>query len=584
MRGTALPLLIATSLTLTVLAAPQQNPLQTPVQTPQTPPQQPVFRGGTTLVPVDVRVIDRQGKPVTDLTQKDFVILENNVRQQIRHFSTESLVAEAPEPGAKPAIRTATSDVSVPIGQQTARIFLIVMGRGRLQPPAKGVDGMIHFVRERLLPQDLVAVMAWNRSTDFTTDHEQIAQVLERFKKQHEKIESLLAQQFSGLAAIYGGLETPAWVQGSIDSVFSGPEGAKPRTVAESSAPSASRLADDQRRILDALQQNEINANRAPGTFLSDPVESALASNLDMSLDEMASMNAQSMQDLGKIYTGIQYMRYLDGEKHLLFVTEYGIFLPRAEDDKNLASIASDARVALDIVHTGGTAPRSFDWRGMTSRTAAEETGGTYSSTSYAKDFVNRLDDATRFQYVLGYAPSNTRLDNKFRQIRVSVIGRPGVQVLYRHGYFASQQLPPLDRRRVFSYSRVTTAAGYATEVHDIGLTATAENITGADGSRTVKVQVKIKPDRLSFKDVDGKKAGSIDVAIFCSDDRQRLIGQAWNVAELQMTPAAFERFMAAGVTYTESVKVNTVARYVKIVVYDYGADVVGSAVVKIDK
>jgi len=573
---------IAASLTLTVLAAPKQNPLQTPVQTPQQ--QQPVFRGGTTMVPVDVRVVDRTGKPVTDLTQRDFVILENGVRQQIRHFSTQSLVAETPEPGAKPAIRTATSDVSVPIGQQTARIFLIVLGRGRLQPPAKGVDGMIHFVRERLLPQDLVAVMAWNRSTDFTTDHEQIAQVLERFKKQHEKVESLLAQQFSGLAAIYGGTETPAWVQGSIDAVFAGPEGTKPRTVAETSAPNGSRLADDQRRILDALQQNEINANRTPGTFLSDPVESALASNLDISLDEMASMNAQSMQDLGKIYTGIQYMRYLDGEKHLLFVTEYGIFLPRAEDDKNLASIAADARVALDIVHTGGTAPRSFDWRGMTSKTAAEESGGTYSSTSYAKDFVDRLDDATRFQYVLGYAPSNTRLDNKFRNIRVSVIGRPGVQVLYRHGYFASPQLPPLDRRRVLSYSRVTTAAGYATEVHDIGLTATAENVESPDKSRGVKVELKIKPDRLSFKDVDGKKAGSIDVAIFCSDAQQRLIGQAWNVAELQMTPAAFERFMTSGLTYTETVKVNTVARYVKIVVYDYGADVVGSAVVKIGK
>src|SRR5262249_16311855 len=75
MRGTALPLVVAAFVTLTVSAAPQQNPLQTPVQTPQTPQQQqPVFRGGTTLVPVDVRVIDRTGKPVTDLSQKDFVV------------------------------------------------------------------------------------------------------------------------------------------------------------------------------------------------------------------------------------------------------------------------------------------------------------------------------------------------------------------------------------------------------------------------------------------------------------------------------------------------------------------------------
>ena len=93
------------------------------------------------------------------------------------------------------------------VGPQSRRIFLIVLGRGRLQPPSKGVDGVIHLVRERLLPQDYVAVLAWNRATDFTTDHAKVADVLERFKKSHEKIESLLKQQFSGLAAVYGGSE-----------------------------------------------------------------------------------------------------------------------------------------------------------------------------------------------------------------------------------------------------------------------------------------------------------------------------------------------------------------------------------------
>ena len=91
----------------------------------------------------------------------------------------------------------------------------------------------------------------------------------------------------------------------------------------------AGRLADDQRRITDRLQRDEIVKNSLPGTTPARKMETPEPLGRDVSLDEMASINAQSMQDLGKIYTGVRYLRYLDGEKHLLFVSPSGIFLPR---------------------------------------------------------------------------------------------------------------------------------------------------------------------------------------------------------------------------------------------------------------
>jgi VWFA-related protein len=540
----------------------------------QQPP--PVFRAATSLVPVDVRVTDRTGRPVTDLTQADFTVLENNVRQQIRHFSTLMLSPDLTvEP--RPIVRTAAGE---PLGAQTARIFLIVLGRGRLQPPAKGVDGMIHFVRERLLPQDRVAVLAWNRATDFTTDHEAIALMLERFRRSHERIEADLAMAFSGLAAIYGSNEIPKHLQTSIDEIFGGADRAPLRTVTDAPIANSGRLADDQRRIIDKLQRDEIVKNALPGTVLPE-VETVEALGRDISLDEMASINAQSMQDLGKIYTGIRYLRYLDGEKHLLFVSPSGIFLPRAEDDRSLAAIAADARVAIDIIHTGGSSGMAFDWRGMTSRNVAEETGGEYSSLSYAKDFVDRLDKATRSAYVLGYYPANPALDGRYRHITVRV-NRPGLVVSYRHGYFARTQLAPLDRQKIVSYSRVTAAASFSKEVRDIALTATAVNATADNKTREVQVEVKIAPDRLSFVDKGGRKAGAIEVAIFCADGQERLIGQSWNTAQLEMTPDAFARFQAQGLTYREKVSVRAQAKYVKVVVYDVGSDVVGTAIVKL--
>jgi hypothetical protein len=50
--------------------------------------------------------------------------------------------------------------------------------------------------------------------------------------------------------------------------------------------------------------------------------------------------------------------------------------------------------------------------------------------------FMDQLDRASRFQYLLGYSPANPELDGKFRNIQVRV-NRRDVRVFHRQGYFA---------------------------------------------------------------------------------------------------------------------------------------------------
>ena len=59
-----------------------------------------IERDHLTLVPLDVRVTDRNGLPVTDMKQEEFVILENSVRQKIGHFAFQQH-----DPGSKVTIR-----------------------------------------------------------------------------------------------------------------------------------------------------------------------------------------------------------------------------------------------------------------------------------------------------------------------------------------------------------------------------------------------------------------------------------------------------------------------------------------------
>ena len=75
---------------------------------------------------------------------------------------------------------------------------------------------------------------------------------------------------------------------------------------------------------------------------------------MDTTFDEYARQSAQTSQDLGNIYAGINYLKHLDGEKHLVFVSEGGLFLPRLDNDHSIAALASDARVVIDTLMTGG--------------------------------------------------------------------------------------------------------------------------------------------------------------------------------------------------------------------------------------
>ncbi len=153
-------------------------------QAPPPPQRTPVFRSGITVVPLTVTVLDRKGAPVTDLKQEDFTVIENKTPREILNFFLQRY-----EPGPVPAEPEAINRVrDESVKPQTRRTFLIVLGYGRIQEPTKALDGAIDLVRHRLLPQDAVAVMGFHRVTNFTTDHEQIAQLLERYKKEHERI------------------------------------------------------------------------------------------------------------------------------------------------------------------------------------------------------------------------------------------------------------------------------------------------------------------------------------------------------------------------------------------------------------
>ena len=555
-------------------------------QTPQMP-SAPVFRGGTTLVPLDVRVLDKQGRPVTNLMPGDFAVIEDGAPQRIAHFERQNLAADA---AAATALLERRTSQTVETAPRTFRVFLIYLGRGDLSGPSRGIDGVIHLVRDLLLPQDRIAILAWNRATDFTADHASALAVLDRFKDANLKVERELFDHFSGLAGVYGDHRIPPSIQRDIDAVFQGANKAPMRSaIAELQSSRNSRSASAKRTTSLTHQARTRSARRD-------------ASCSAWTWRPSSVTPSRRSRTKGTSTRASSYMRHLEGEKHLVWLTEYGLrrsLLTPTELDRDLARRAADARVVMNIIRAGGAEyshgqPGAAESRrpvpvvgiqatnlllpAAVSRTLADLTGGRSDANrfngSQASDYI---EQASRFQYLLGYSPTNTRWDGRFRRVVVTV-NRPGAIVLVRSGYYAREEVGPLDRQSVVTFGRLAAAAGDAGEIPDLGLHATSAQAP----SGPVTLQISFDVSRVAFKRMGGQNVASLEVGVFCLDKRQRPVGDLRQTLALSFTDDRLAEVRQTGIPVTLVVPATGPADSLKLVAYDYASDLTGSLNVKV--
>ncbi len=492
------------------------------------------------LVPVNVYVVDRSGKPVADLTQEDFTVLEDGVPQQVRSFAPLAFDAGASTPGAASALRK-----GIAAAPQTGRMFAILLGRGRLDQPSGYVTALLRFVRTQLLPQDQVAIVAYDRALPFTADHQKVAETLERFKKSHEDVDFALGQQLgdTGMAPLYGTRVLPKKLQTKIDEMMFGP-------------------------------------GAAPVVPLPDEVidHEAFAKT---SLDQFVASTATTLQDQGNLMALLEYLRRFDGHKHVLFVTENGLRWPSDAGDQALASIANDARASIHALETGGmlarganedaktTVQQSLSLRSL--RAISDLTGGVAAIAEKGQDALDRLDAITRTGYVLGYRASNASWDGNYRTIAVKV-NRPDVKVLSRRGYYRAQEIGGFNRRGFVTNDRLAQAGSFRREVSDIKVKVSATQ----RGAATLVVDGKITLSKVTLTTADGSRVGLLNVAVFGFDNGGNPMGVQVQELTLTFSEEEYARFLKDGLPYAISLPAIRGAQNIRFVVYDFGSDLVG--------
>jgi hypothetical protein len=424
----------------------------------------------------------------------------------------------------------------------------------------KPYDGVIEFLRKRLGDTDLAGVLAWNRVTALTTDRERLVAIVDRIRTLPTDI--LLTARRDARRLIDFAPDTQAAIDAWL-APLAGTDG----FLRSASAPLLGT---------DAYRRYEYATGTATNNVV--PWERAIGGS-----------------DMLKVYAGIEYLRGIEGLKRLVLLSPYGLspstkflnpaaFHWTAEDDRRLAVHANDARVAVDIIHTAGTpgggVPSQSAFESLSSQQIASESGGHFTSLRTASEQLARLDAATRSGYILGYVPANPNMDGKYRNVDIRV-NRRDVTVVYRRGYTARPDPPPVDPRELMARIRLRDAAASTIRFDDIRVTATAtRNASAAD--RQVEVRVTIDPAALSLTHTGDRWTGAVDLMILCADEQDRVLGSVSQQMNLSMTQPLYDRARVSGIPYAASVPVSGPAKRVKVIVYNYDTDRLGTAIIEV--
>ncbi len=293
-----------------------------------------------------------------------------------------------------------------------------------------------------------------------------------------------------------------------------------------------------ERRYYDALLHGELASGRESN--LSAFVDEVAARRAELSgASSSADYGAQRIvvsQDKDKLLNGITEMRYFEGEKQIVFLSERGIAIDEREEDQIIARAASDGRIVLNTIVTGGIPATTLKGRltsatiyngpidmsvpvganapvalgpGQVMKNLAAETGGLASVAKYPREALAAVDEVTRFEYLLGYYPASTARDGKFRDVKVKV-NRPGVTVLVRNGYYDEDVIIPGDRAAFMAHQRISSVGNTRDLVRDLSVSLKVSQAKSANKAvqGDVIAEMKIDPSRIAFAQVDGRRVG----------------------------------------------------------------------------
>ncbi len=457
-------------------ASPQQqggasgDPQPAPAQ-PQAQPsadQQPTFRAGINFVRVDVIVSDRDGKPLVDLTQNDFEVLEDGKPQQIQSFKLVQLPT-TPVPGAAPLSEIRTqSDEEVAASQEDARIIAIFLDdyHVRRTNSLKARQAVSEFIQNRLQPSDLLAVMyplTPLSEVTLTRNHDRVLGAISRFegRKYDYRPRNLMEERYT----FY-----PAAV---VEKV-------RLQVTMSAMKALAIRLGSLREGRKAMMFVSEGFASRLPPQ-LSDPIADAPGVGNPNRFDPLAGQTQTPLEQTVDFFAQTELMSDLQEVYDTANKNNTAVY---ALDPRGLTGQEFDIDENVNITVDNRLLNQSID----TLRVLADNTDGRaiVNQNDLGRGLQQILSDSGTY-YLLGYNSSQAPQDGKFHRIDVRV-KRPRVNIRARRGYWAltaEETTNALAPARPGPPPAVEAALGTLAAARRDGLIRTWVGMTPADNGKT---------------------------------------------------------------------------------------------------
>jgi VWFA-related protein len=389
----------------------------------QKPEQPPVFRSSTRLVVNTVTVRDSSGRIIEGLTAKDFIVTEDNERQEIAFVEFQRLVgqpvpgaavatpapaapaapvAAAPPPPPAPEVSSVVqTGIAAPasgdIKYRNRRLLILYFDQSATSPPdqMRVFDAALKYIKEQMQPSDLIALMTYGGSAvrvkqDFTDDKEKLNEVINVLMYGEDK---------DGDGVRDPDIEGTEFGQNDAEfNVFSTDR----QLAALQTAVNMLRPFPEQKSLVYFASNLRMNGTDNNAQMRAT-TNAAIRANVSFfpvdarGLVAMAPLGDATQRSPGGIGTFTGALAQAQMSR-----------FQRSQD--TLYALAKD---------TGGKAMFDFNDLSLGIVQAAE---------------------AQESYYIIGYYSTHIANDGKFRRVRVSLANNPDYQLAYRQGYYGDKE------------------------------------------------------------------------------------------------------------------------------------------------
>lgn len=532
------------------LAGQTPSPVKPSVS--KSPQQSFILRSTTNEVQVDVRVYDKTGKPVTDLKQSDFRVTEDGVEQKISSFSLEDVEKLAQATGGNEKAQVIDlaklpPEVNAEQVLQDHRLLVFFFDLTSMQPDElmRALNASGDFVSNKMTPADLIAVVTYSSSLrvtqDFTNNRESIRKALRAV---------IVGDQSSSTAA--------------------------PGTIGEAGGTDANGMEIVTQDVSDAFTPDETEFN----IFNTDEKLAAVESLANM-LRTVPGRKSVIHFSSGITRTGQENQATLraatdaanQADVSLYTMDARGLIaLPPGGD----ASSSSPSGTALYSGTAHASQISSLQGSRETLAALATDTGGRtfYDLNDFAPAFEEVQKENSSY-YLLGYSPTNTRSDGRFRHIRVEV-SRPGLKIQARPGYFAPKSFHQLTRQE--RENQLQQVMDLDVPFVDLPFVVETSYFRRPDKKFTLILSAKIPGSQVAFLKKSGKHDTEFDFAWKLTDDKNHVAGGLRDTLPVHMTSDSYEEVISSNLFYEGEIPSLPAGKYsLKVVVRENESGKIGT-------